>query len=389
MTIEEYATYGVFSASLVLLTFIIHYGVVSTFSRHFFLYKSIEERKIYTGQIILLHLVTAVTFAGIFYFGKDYLLKEVFSAFSNQHYYYLLCTAFFSFMSALYSVYLRVTEKPKKFILFQLTTVVLYASLMFLFQLVQYDVLNSVLLALLVTGAVMWGVSLIGLQYKFSLLNIVKTIKATVAFSTPIFLGYMMYFCLNKFNVLYLQHHVDKESLAFFNFALQLSTIVALLAASAGKAIHPALFKLKESEVIIASVRIAVYYKRIMFIMILLLLGFSKYLILLFAPPEFLASEDVLRILLISAFIYNLRSVESSLFFYFHKPKYSFYITTISAVIVVVLSISLVAKMGIIASAYSIFAGSCFAFLGNKYYYRVLIKDKYSEVTHSKKPKVY
>jgi O-antigen/teichoic acid export membrane protein len=184
-----------------------------------------------------------------------------------------------------------------------------------------------------------------------------------------------MYFCLNKFNVIFLQGFVDKQQLALFTFALQLSTIIAVIAGSAGKAIQPVLYKLSELDVIATSKRLAQNYKFVMSIILLVFILFSKSIILLFAPPQFLESESLLKILLISAFLYNLRSVESSLFFYFHKTKWTLYITSISAFVVVALSVFLVPKYGVTASAYSILVGSIVAFFCNIIFYKLLVRN--------------
>ena len=381
MSLDEFAIFSVFNASILIISFVIHFGIISTFSRHYFLYETLEERKKYIGQIIILHFAIALALIAIFLIGKNLFLKYIFSSFSNEkYYYYIIAIAFFSFMNALYSVFLRVTDKPQKFIFFQLASVGLFACLIFVFQLVQDNVLDSVTLALLVSGALMWGVSLLSLKYTFSLIGIRKTVKKTLIFATPIFMGYIMYFGLTKFNVLYLQNYTTKEELALFNFALQLSSIIAVLAASAGKAIQPALFKFKESQIIPQSIKIGLYYKLILVAILLIFVAFSKYLILLFAPPKFLESEHILHILFISTFLYNLMAIESSLFFYFNKPKITFYVTSFGAVVVVLLSMILVPNFGPIASAYSILLGSLVVLICTKYYYNVLVNGKKNEV---------
>ncbi len=375
MSIEEYGVFGVVSAAVALTTFIVHFGMVSAYARYYFMCKTDDDREIYTGHIILIHLGLSLLFVLLALYGKEYFLNGVLSAIDNVLYFYgVLAIAFFSFMNALYSVYLRIIEKPGVFIVIQVATVSLFVILIFCFQKFLNSALESVVLALVVSGSLMWLVSLFGLRYQFRTNGLAEVAKSTMIFGMPIFLAYIMYFFLNKYNVLYLQNYVDKEQLAFFTFALQLSSIIGILAASAGKAIQPILFKLNEADVINMAKKIALIYKAAMLVLLIMSLLFVKEFILFFAPEEYLGSEAAIRVLFISAFFYNFRSVESNLFYYFHRPKYVLIIVSIGAAVVVGLSMSLVPKFGVLASAYSILMGSLVVLALNKFCCYVLIK---------------
>ncbi|WP_028862344.1 lipopolysaccharide biosynthesis protein [Psychromonas aquimarina] len=376
MTIEEYAIYGVFSASIAAMTFIVHFGIISTFVRCYFLQKSNESKEIYTGQVMLIHFTMAFIILLLAFLFKDFILNNILVSVNANLYSCIVLISIFSFLNAIYSGYLRVIEKPKQFLMLQLTTVFLYTSLIFVFQFFNLSSLNSVVLALLSSTFFIWCISLIKLPYKFSFFNLIDTARSTFTFAFPIFIAYIMYFCINKYNVLFLQNFVDKEQLGYFTFALQLSAIIVIVAGAIGKAIQPALYKLSGDNVINASRRLALYYKSMMLIISAILILFSNEIILLVAPQHFLGSEFVFRILILSSLIYNFRTIEASLFYYFNKPRYSLYITFFSALTVIVLSISFVPKFGITASAYSILAGSTVSMLCNMFICKVFIEGK-------------
>lgn len=377
MTIDEYGVYGVVNSLIVLLTFVIQFGIVSTFARYYFLQDSDEKKKVYIGQLLLIQFSLTIIVVISLLFMKRLLLSEVLSAISDEIFFYCaIIISVLSFLNAMYSAYLRILQRPKSFVFFQLSSVILYVLLIFILRFFGLSGLEAVIYALLVSSFIMWCVSLYGIPYSFRLDDIIETVKATFVFASPVFLTYIMYFCLNKFNILLLQGTVDKTQLAMFTFALQLSTIIAVIAGSAGKAIQPALYKLNEVDVFNVSKKLAWYYKLVMSAILLVFIFFSKSIILLFAPPTFLESEGLLQILLLSAFIYNIRSVEGSLFFYFHKPKWNLYITSLSALVVVGISIVFVPKYGAEASAYAILVGAIVAFLSNYFCYNKLIVTK-------------
>jgi O-antigen/teichoic acid export membrane protein len=377
MSISEYGVYSVIIAAIVLVTFIVHFGIVSTFSRKYFSQNSEEERKIYTGQLLVIHAVIVSVLLIVLYIAKDYVLATWLNSIKNEnHFYSIAAISTLSFVIAIYSGYLRATEKPKTFILFQLSTVSFYVCFIFLLRELGFEALDSVVFALLLSSILMWVVSIINLPFIINLQGITDTVEVTLKFSFPILFAYLLYFCLNKYNVLFLQYHVDEHQVAYFNFALQLSSILVIIAGSAGKAIQPALYKLSYSDVIPTAKKLAMYYKVTIFCVFVVIYLFSERIILIFAPEDFLKSEETLRILLISALVYNFRSVEGCLFFYFNKPKYTLYITSLSAFVVVSFSALFVPKFGLLASSYSILLGSFVAMLVNMVLYKKMLRTQ-------------
>ena len=377
MSISEYGVYSVFIAAIVLATFIVHFGIVSTFSRKYFTKNSEKERKIYTGHLLVIHLAIVSVLIVILALCKEYMMSTWLNSIKDEIYLYSIAAiASFSFIIAIFSGYLRVTEKPKLFILFQLSTVFLYVCFIFIFRQAGYEALDAVIFALLTSTTLMWCISIFFLPFTINMKGIVDTTIVTFKFSLPILVAYLLYFCLNKYNVLFLQYHVDEHQVAYFNFALQLSSILVIIAGSAGKAIQPALYKLSENEVIETSKKLSKYYKITIFCIFAVIFMFSEKIILIFAPDDFLKSEETMRILLVSALIYNFRSVEGTLFFYFNKPKYTLYITGISAFVVVSSAAYFVPKFGVVASSYSILLGSITAMLSNIVFLKILLKNK-------------
>lgn len=377
LTKMEFGTFSIINASITILTFIIHFGIISAYSRLYFNQQDEREKKIFTGQIILLHFFIIFTLLFFLIIFQSFFSKIFFTSVNNTtYYYYVLLLSGMNFLTSLYGVYLRLNEEAEKFFAFQITTVVLQVVFIFTFKLWIVNILDAILLATFISSMIMWCISFLSIRYILIIDNIFTAIKNILHFALPMFVGYLMYFLLNKFSTLYLQTHDTIENIALFSFAMQLSTILSLLAASVGKAIQPILFKLEKHQILGEAKRISFYYKIILTLVFFIFFIFSEFIISIFAPSSYLESKELFVILLISTLIYNFRSTESLLFLYFNKPRYSLYIVSIGALFVLMVSYSIVPIYGTLGSALAILAGSMATYLSSIYYETKLLREE-------------
>lgn len=379
LTQSEFGMFNVLNASIAIVTFIVHFGIISTYSRLYFNYTD-EHKSVLTGQVILLHALMSLVLMLFVVMFQKVLQTNLFSTVDNTvYFYYIFIVSILSFINALYGIYLRVNEEATKFLVFQLSQVILYVSFIFIFKEFTQNTLDAILLASFASTFLIWVYSISKLKFTFCLDKFKQTVKKVLHFALPIFVGYVMYFLLNKFNVLYLQHHETIENIALFSFALQLSMVLQIFAGSFGKAVQPMLFKLNKDELVSKSKQIALFYKVVLTVILILFYVFSENIILLFATESYTESNQVFLLLLLGVYAYNFRSVESFLFMYFHKPRYSLYIVSISAFVVVVLSFILVKQYGFIGSGYAILASSIIAYFANKYFSFKMIRIEYDK----------
>lgn len=377
LTQSEFGLFNVLNASIVIVTFIVHFGIISTYSRFYFNYAD-SQKNGFTGQVILLHILMSLALLLLVFFFQEVLQKNLFSSVDNTTYfYYIFIVSVLSFINALYGIYLRVNEEAMKFLVFQLSQVGLYVSFIFIFKEYTQNTLDAILFASFCSAFLMWLYSMSKLKFTFCLDKFKDTVKKVLHFALPIFGAYIMSFLINKFNILYLQHIETIENIALFSFALQLSTVVHIFAGSFGKAVQPMLFKLNKDELIPKSKQIALFYKVILTIILLGFYVFSENIILIFAPESYIKSNEVFILLLLGVYAYNFRSVESHLFMYFHKPRYSLYVISISAFVVLAFSFLFVHQYGFIGSGYAILFGSIVAYVANKYFSFKMLKVQY------------
>lgn len=367
LSTSEFAEFNIIMSSVLIITYIVHFGIISTYSRIYFNKKDNYEKDVYTGQILILHVFIAILLILIMFIfekqTKDFLIPSIIN---HEYYYFIIIVSILSFINAMYGVFLRFTEQAGKFLIFQLTTVVLYVIGIFTFKLLVPNTLDAILIASFVSTLIMWAISIYNLKFIVIFTNLLNIFKSTMYFSLPIFIGYILYFLLNKFNVLYLQHYESMEQIAFFSFALQVSSVLVILSGSIGKAIHPMIFRLEKEELLGQVDKLAMYYKLILTGTLLSFLLFTDFVYQILAPEAYSDSKTVFYILLGSVYIYNLRAIESLLFLYFHRPRYSLYVTAIGAFFVVLLSFIFVPQYGSIASAIAILFGSIAVYVSSK-----------------------
>ncbi|MDD2974739.1 MAG: oligosaccharide flippase family protein [Aliarcobacter cryaerophilus] len=378
LTQADYGLFNIINASIAILTFLVHFGMISTYSRLYFNQKTEDEKKLFTGQVILLHFLISLVLIILIYIFRETIQNSLLQKVDNTiYFYYIFIMGFFSFISSLYAIVLRINEEAGNFLAFQLSQVGLYVLFIFVFREFTENTLDAILIASFLSAIIVWIYAILKLNFIFKLNNFISIIKKILHFALPIFVGYVMYFALNRFNVLYLQYHESLENIALFSFALQLSMVLTIFAGSFGKAVQPMIFKLERNEVLEKSKKIALYYKLVLTFILIMFYLLADNIISLFAPESYSESKEVFLLLLIGVYIYNLRSVESYLFMYFHKPRYGLYIVTISAFVILILSYIIVDRYGYIGSGYAILIGSFIAYLSNKYYSYKLIKMEY------------
>lgn len=372
MSMADFGLYGVIGSTMVAMTFMVHFGLISTFSRFYFHCNSEEEKREFMGHVIMFHILIALCLVLALLLCKEYIMAVVFPIIKGggeQYYYYIIIVPILGFISALYAIYLRVLEDAMSYIVFQLSHIFIYVISIVILNIYMKNTLDAVLVSLLISHLIMWLIAILKLQYIFRLQEFITVLKKLIVFCFPIFLAYIMYFMLNRFNVLFLQDYESIENIAIFSFSLQLASALAMVSGAMGKAFQPIIFKQNEESVLKVALKISHYYKVIMSVLMVSLLVLSDYIIWIFAPKSYSESGLIFCILVLSVFVYNFRGVESTVFLYFHKPKYPLYIISFSAALVVSLSIALVPEKGMMGSAYAILAGSSLTYLLNKFYF--------------------
>ena len=121
LTQSEFGLFNVLNASILIVTFIVHFGIISTYSRLYFNYTE-DKKNSFTGQVIFLHILMSLLLFFFVVAFQEILQVNLFNSVANTTYfYYIFIVSILSFINALYGIYLRVNEEAMKFLVFQLS----------------------------------------------------------------------------------------------------------------------------------------------------------------------------------------------------------------------------------------------------------------------------
>lgn len=366
LSTDEFGVYSTVNASVVLITFFAHFGFLTTYGRHFFNAKTEERKQLLAGNILLLQWFIATLLLLVMFLFKSR-LEPIITAKTNisLYYYYAFMLPVIQFPFVLFSLTLRMKEFAGKFVAFQLFSTALYIAFVFILTSHMVNKLIGLFLSMFITAMVTCGVGLLLQKIRFNFKSFRINYRDIIIFSFPIFLGYVLYFLLNKFGILFLQKYDNMSNIAYFSFAVQLSSVLTIFAGSVGKAIQPSIYNVPLQELYEKIKHYSRVYKYVLLVAYIGLLLVAKPVIEYVGDGKYAKSWLPFLVLVTGVFIYNFRLIESFLFLYFEKPRYSLYSGLVSAVVVLFLTFMLVPTMGYMGSAYAILGGSVTTFLYN------------------------
>jgi O-antigen/teichoic acid export membrane protein len=364
LTPSEFGQLSIFNTNTLLFTYIIQMGLISGFARVYFNY-NYENKQKYINSIISFHFISFLFFVILLYlFIKPY---QYYISPSASKYAIVLSfiISFFSFLPSLFSIKYRIEEKVYKFVLTQVATVIIQLLTIFILLFLLSKGLNGVYNSLLITNAIVWGFFLFNLIFSFRVSIDFDSICETLKISFPIFLGYLMLFCINKFSLILLQKYARLDEIALYSFAQQLSTVVILFSIAAGKAIQPLIYKAEEDHLPQIFNKLNNLYTKSIYSIALLLLLFSNEIINFLSSGKFIESNLLFVIFIISNLFYSSVLLRNNILQYFMKSKMLFHGVLIGGLSSIILNYLLIPKWGIKGAAFSVLFSYVLLFLFN------------------------
>ena len=364
LTTDEFGLLSIFNTNTLLFTYIIQMGLISGFARVYFNYNN-ENKQKYINSIIFFHFISFLILSILlFFFIKQY---QFYISPSASEYAISLSfiISFFSFLPSLYSIKYRLEEKVYKFVFTQVITVVIQLATFFILVYLLSKGLKGVYWALLITNVIIWSFFAFKLIFSFRISIDLISIYETLKISFPVFLGYIMLFCINKFSLILLQNFAKLGEIALYSFAQQLSTVIILFSVAAGKAIQPLIYKAKEEELPDIFNKINNLYTKSIYLIAILLILFSNEIINILSSGKFLESNLLFVTFILSNLFYSSVLLRNNILQYFMKSKLLFQGVLIGGLSSIILNYSLIPKFGIKGAALSILISYILLFLFN------------------------
>jgi len=369
----QYGLFSLFNMSMTIFIYVIQFGLISAFSRIYFLYEG-KERTRYFNNIVTFHFLLSIVLSIIIYLFKESVKKTLSPLLTDDIFYYAYIVAFLSFLPALYSMKYRLESKAKKFVLVQIVTAVILIISVISGLIILHKTLMGLLWALIVTNFIVWlfflGKTL--LSYN-SFINL-DQLKQSFKLSVPMFFSYIMVFIINKFSLILLQKSASLNTIAVFSFFQQLSNIVIIISVAAGKAIQPMIYNSTEESLNTTFTKIDSTYKNILFTISALLILFAKDLILILSNSIYAKNLSIFYLLIFSNFLYTSLLLQNTIIQYFLKSKWLFYCLTVGGIASLLTNYFLIPIWGIYGAACAILISFFCMVVANYYYTTKLIK---------------
>lgn len=337
---EEYGIYNILNNNTTLFTYIFQLGIVSAFSRIYFLKKAENNQKKYTWNLMCFHFGYSIILILIYFVFKNFIINSLSPSISNSNVvYYSPLMAFLSFLPALYYIYLRIEEKANKFVQYQILTVALVSILLLLSYIFYQINLLSILISFILSNFIVWSIVFLNLKFSFSFEISLKDITETLYFAFPIFISYIAFFFISKYSIIILQKHVSLQEIGQFSLAQQIATIPSLVTLAITKAVQPMLFSSSsDNELKLKAQKFDTNFKLILIWIVGSLIFSLDILFYYFLPSSYSPVINITKYLLIINLVYNFAIVEGTILLYKMKSKIILFITVCGSVLNVLLS---------------------------------------------------
>ena len=349
LTVSDYGIFNILNNNTTIFTYVFQFGIISAFSRIYFIKKEQGKDKEYIWSIIHFHLLFSLCLVVIIFFLRHPIFNALSPSVENQKLLlYPVATAFITFLPALYYILLRVQEKAKNFVYYQLLNVTLITTLvlitLFFFKISLY----SILLCFIITNLSIWLIVLYKFCSNFFLKVDIYDVIETLKFAFPIFISYIAYFFISKYSIIILQKHVSLKEIGMFSLAQQIATIPTLITIAIAKSVQPYLFSSSSSEELKSRAQTFDYNFKLIMIWVVGSLIFSVDIVFNnFLPVSYHPIHDITKYLLLIMLIYNFSIVENSILLYFMKSKTILGITVVGSLLNILLSNLLIVDFSI------------------------------------------
>lgn len=358
---SNYGAYSVLTTTNLLFTYFIQFGIISGFSRVYFIYKEENKHVEYFNNILTFHIVYSIFLSLIGYLLQRPIKNIIAPSIDSFSYIYATyLSAFFSFIPALCSIKYRLEQKAKSFVLIQLFTAAISLCFVFLFLGWLKMSLKGLILSSCISSGLLWIYFIKNIAPSFKPIIKWPQLSNTFKVSFPIFFSYISSFLVTKFSIILLQNYVPLQQLALFSFAQQLGSIPLLISIAIGKAIQPVLYAASKENLKSIYNHYDDLYKIIMISTCGLLLIYSNEIIYFFGNKQYDDSLVIFWIIVCANFFYLGVALQNTLLIYFLKFNILMISQISAALISILLNYLLIPKYGIQGAACAIL----FPFLG-------------------------
>ncbi|QTN24263.1 oligosaccharide flippase family protein [Rhizobacter sp. AJA081-3] len=351
----EFGMYVAVRANTDILTYLLHFGLISAVARLYFDHRKQGRAHEYLSSVFSFYLALLAIAAVLLQFLGAPLWAQLSPTTPAWPYLgFSLALAAFGFPAALASLWLRMENRAFAMVALQLSAALVLAVAAAILLVVFDAGLPGLLSALLVSAACAAAALPWLFGRRFRLVIQRADIAETLRYALPILVGYLAYFVLNRLSTLILQRHVGVDQVAIYGLAQQLAMIVAIAGTSFGMALQPAIFAAEPGQVGAMLRRSGRILAILMFAVTAVLILFAGELFALVAPRSYGSGQQILLLLLLANFGNAFTLMSDTALLYHRRPKTSVAVSIVGALAATGLGLWLVPLLHLPGAALSL-----------------------------------
>ena len=349
----EFGQYVVIRTGIELLTYLLHFGLLSAVARLYFDHRTAGTRHEYLSSIVMLFLVLLAGWAALLAGAGDWAWQAVVPGAPAQPYlWFSVAIAVTGFFGTLASTWLRLDDRAGAYVGLQIASAVALTVTAFVNLSVLSLGLPGLLVALLVGPAVCAAILPWLFHGGFRPRLRVAHARSTLHYALPAVASLVSYFVLNRISIVILQRHAALDQVAVFGLAQQLALLIGLTGVAFGKALQPAVFGAEPAAAAALQQHFGRMLVLVLTVVTLLLMLFAAELLTVVAPAGYGTAHDLLLVLAVATFAYSLSLLADTALLHQRRPRVSAALTLLGAALSTLLGLLLIPR-------YTVYGAAC------------------------------
>lgn len=355
LTQDEFGIYNLVITIWPILLILYGKGFSSFLIRGYHEIQIEQERRRFTGTILLFSLLVGVLFAVILHLFGNYIFSPLFKGVGYKPFLqFAVAIAFFKLLSTNVLALYRAERKPFRvvglssvyFVLYGLAAVVLVVIL----HLGLLGALWGQLGSLLIAGVLYLIFVSRDISFKWNS----NYLKGAILFVLPLIPHELGGWAVNLSDRILIERFLSLEQLAIYSLAYQLALGLNMLITAINQAWIPFFYEIADQPQSVKELKKSTTFYFIVVIGIGLLLAmFSKEIILLMGEQKYIGAAAIFPLVIVAFIINVFYYIYAGAIFYANKTQYIPIITLCSGLVNIGLNFLLIPRYGYIAAAYT------------------------------------
>jgi O-antigen/teichoic acid export membrane protein len=360
LSLAEFGQFVVIRTGIELLTYLLHFGLLSAIARLYFDHPAGDTRREYVASVVTLFLLLLVGWIALLAGFGGRVWRAIAPSSPAWPYLWLSAgIAVSAFFGTLAATWLRLEGRVAHFVALQVAAAAALALAAFINLTLLSLGLHGLLLAMLAGPLV--SAALLPSLFKWRFRPRLQRAQASaiLTYALPAIASLIAYFLLNRISIVILQRHASLEEVAVFGLAQQLSLLIGLAGVAFGKAMQPAVFGAAAEAALGLLRRFGHMLTLVLAAVTSLLMLFAAELLAVVAPADYRAAHDLLLLLCIASFAYALGLLADTALLLDRRPRISAALSLFGALLATGLGLLLIPRLAAPGAA----LGAAIAFL--------------------------